>query len=197
MPIIYSKVTTEPESEPITLDEAKIHLRVSHDDEDELITILIQAAREIIEQSLNRSLITQTRTIKLDYFPRCNHIVLPYGPISSQADNIEVTYIDENEDSQTLSADDYWVDSSSNIPKIVVKNSWPSTFTMPNAVTVEYVAGYGEAVAVPKAIKQAIYLRLGHLYENRESVLTDQSYVLTIGEEALLSQYVVEHSVVY
>lgn len=194
MPIIYSKVTTEPSVEPITRTEAKVHLRVDHTDEDTLIDILIQAARETVEQRTNRSLITQSRTIKLDYFPSNYTIYLPYGPLISVT---SVKYYDENEAQQTLSSTLYWVDSSSNIPRIIIKDSWPSTYDMPNAVEVIYSAGYGAASTnVPKAIKQAMYLIIGHLYENREQV-GDIRYELPFGCDVLLSPYVLEQNVIY
>lgn len=197
MPIIYSNVTTEPSGEPISLAEAKTHLRVDHDEENGMIQILIQAAREIAEKTTNRSLITQTRTIKLDYFPRCGEFKIPYGPISSDPDDFVITYYDENEVLQTLDSDDYWLDTTSGIPRVRIKNSWPSTFDMPNAVIIEYVAGYGTSSDVPKRIKQAMYLILGHLYENKEQVMDTQMYELPFGADVLLNQYVVEHSVIY
>lgn len=202
MPTLYSKVTTEPTSEPISLIQAKTHLHVDHDDEDQLISILIQSAREIVEQKTNRSLITQTRTMKLDYFPRyCGQgyypewaaIMLPNGPVTSVT---SITYYDENEALQTLSSSLYWVDTSSGLPKVVIKNSWPYTYSMPNAVTVVYVAGYGLASSVPKAITSAMYLIVGHLYENREQV-GDIRYELPFGVDHLLAPYVLEQSAVY
>jgi uncharacterized phiE125 gp8 family phage protein len=199
MPILYSKVTTEPASEPITLSDAKAHLHVDHDEENQLISLLLQSARETIEQRTNRSLITQTRTLKLDYFPQWitpdgwGQITLPNGPVSSVT---SITYVDEAEDSQPLSASDYWVDTSSGIARIIVKTSWPATFTMPNAVTVVYVAGYGAASSVPAALKSALLLVLGHLYENREQV-GDIRYELPFGVDSLISPYVLEQSVKY
>lgn len=195
MRIIYSKVSTEPSAEPVTSIEAKLHLRVDHTDDDTLITILIQAARELVEQHLGRSLITQSRTIKLDTFPRCsNAILIPYGPLVSVT---TLKYYDEDEVQQTLSSSLYWVDSSSNIPRIVVKDSWPGIFDMPNAVEIIYVAGYGASGSfVPKPIKQAMLLVIGHLYENREQV-GDIRHELPFGVETLLAPYVLEQSVVY
>lgn len=203
MPTLYSKVTTEPLVEPVTLTEAKLHLKVDHTEDDSLITILIQAARETIEQKTNRSLITQTRTMKMDYFPR-NYgygykqdwaaITLPFGPVSSIT---SVKYYDEDEVQQTLSSTLYWVDSNSGVPKVVVKDSWPSTYTMPNAVEIIYVAGYGSASSnVPKALKHAMYLIIGHLYENREQAGKIQ-HELPFGVHELIAPYVLEQSMNY
>ena len=194
MPIIYSKVTTEPSIEPITLTEAKVHLKVDHTDEDSLITILIQGSRETIEQRTNRSLITQTRTIKLDYFPWSQTICLPDGPLISVT---SVKYYDENLTFQTFSSSDYWVDTNSNIPRVIVKDSWPGTYAMPNAVEIIYSAGYGASGSyVPKALKQAMYLIIGHLYENREQV-GDIRYDLPFGVDHLISPYVLEQKITY
>jgi uncharacterized phiE125 gp8 family phage protein len=203
MPILYSKVTTEPTVEPVLLAEAKLHLKVDHNDDDLLIDILIQAARETVEQKINRSLITQSRTMKMDYFPRnygrgyaedWGAIMLPYGPISSVT---TVKYYDEDEVQQTMSASLYWVDSSSGLPKIVVKDSWPSSYEMPNAVEVIYVAGYGASSSyVPKALRHAMYLIIGHLYENREQVGSIM-YELPFGVHELIAPYVLEQSMIY
>jgi len=194
MPIIYSKVTTEPSVEPIILQEAKTHLRVDHSDEDSLITILIQAAREIVEQRTGKSLITQSRTIKLDYFPRCATILLPYGPLISVT---TVKYYDESNVEQTMSSSLYQVDAYSNVPRIFVTDYWPATYDKINAVEIIYSAGYGaNGSSVPKPLKQAMYLILGHLYEHREQV-GDEMFELPFGAEALMSNYVVEQSIVY
>lgn len=194
MRILYSKVTTEPTVELITTAEAKLHLRVDGTEEDTLIAILIQAARETVEQFTGRSLINQTRTLKMDYFPCSDTILLPNGPVSSVT---SINYYNESEANTLLATSDYWVDSSSGIARIVVKNYWPATFTMPNAVTIIYVAGYGAASSnVPKPLKQAAYLILGHLYENREQV-GEIKHELPFGAETLMAPYVLEQSVVY
>jgi uncharacterized phiE125 gp8 family phage protein len=48
--------------------------------------------------------------------------------------------------------------------------TWPVTRDIANAVTVQFIAGYGAAAAVPQGIKQAMLLMIGHWYEHRESV---------------------------
>lgn len=199
MPILYSKVTTEPAVEPISLTQAKAHLHVDHTDEDDMISFIIQSARENIEQMTNRSLINQTKTLKLHYFPvsiynKWGEILLPCGPVSSVT---SVYYYNESEANTLLSSSDYWVDTTSNIPKIIIKDSWPATFDMPNAVTITYVAGYGATGStVPKALMSAMYLMIGHLYENREQV-GDIKHELPFGMDYLLAPYILEHPINY
>lgn len=196
MQIIYSKVTTEPSVEPITSTEAKLHLRVDHTDDDTLITILIQASRETVEQLTNRSLITQSRTIKLDRFPCSNTIEIPYGPLISIT---SVKYYDADNTLQTMSSSLYEVDTFSNVPRLVLADgqSWPSTYVKTNAVEIIYSAGYGAAGSyVPKPLKQAMFLILGHLYEHREQV-GESMIELPFGVQTLIAPYVLEQSVVY
>lgn len=161
--IIYSVVTEQPAVEPIDRDAiADLHLKVDYTIDDNLIDLMIRSSRQYIEQITGLSLITQTREIKLDYFP-CE-IELTQGPVQS----VVITYQDENDDEQTLDEDEYWVDTHSKIARIVVKNSWPSTKCRPNAVTVEYVAGFGAATDVPSPLREAILVVLGWKYTNRD-----------------------------
>ena len=200
MPTLYSKVSVEPTAEPITLKDAKTFLKVDNNDEDSLITILIQAARETIEQRTNRAMITQTRVMKMDYFPRWisaegwSQITLPFAPVSSLT---SIYYYDTTDANTLLSSSLYWTDFDSNIPRVIIKDSWPDTYNRPNAVAVTYVCGYGASgTSVPKPLIDSMYLVLGHLYENREQV-GDVRYELPFGVDHLLSPYVLEHPVIY
>jgi len=194
--IAYSKVTTEPSSEPIVLADAKGRLRIDSDEENTDLNFLIQTTREIVEQRTNRSLITQSRTIRMDYFPFNDTIRLLNGPVSAVT---SVKYYNDSEVLTTMSASDYWVDTVGD--RLIVKNSWPSTFEMPNAVEIIYVAGYGTASNVPTPLRNAMYMILAHLYENRQAVVMSGSPTAVIevpmGAEYLMSSYVLEQSVTY
>ena len=61
------QITTEPATEPLTLTEAKEHLRVDGTDEDTLITSIITVARKLCENYTNRAFITQTWTQTEDF----------------------------------------------------------------------------------------------------------------------------------
>jgi hypothetical protein len=78
------KIKTAPAIEPLSLDEAKLHLRIDSDDEDTYITSLIKAARCYAEQVLaSRSFITQTWELWLDAFPDKDFIELPMPPLQA------------------------------------------------------------------------------------------------------------------
>jgi uncharacterized phiE125 gp8 family phage protein len=77
------RVIVPPAQEPITLTQAKMNLRVDVDDEDDLITGHIIAARQYCEQYQNRAYAQQTLELTLDDFPLANKfcIVLQRPPI--------------------------------------------------------------------------------------------------------------------
>lgn len=187
-------VATAPTTEVLTTAEAKMQLRVDHNDEDGFIDSLIVAAREFVETAvLSRALITQTLELYLDQWPEAGRIALPRPPVQSVT---SVTYVLDTGVEQTLSSSLYFLNSARQ-PGAVVLNegeSWPSETLRPEAaVKVTYVAGYGNAAAdVPMPIRQAILLIVGDLYENRENTLIDQGVVvreLPMAASRLLSTY--------
>lgn len=162
-----AKLITAPASEPITLAEAKAHLRVTDTDEDDLISAYIVSAREVCEQQLGRALVTQTWEKVLDAFP-ANEIVLPWPPLLAIT---SVKYIDTAGTEQTLGAATYALDTYSEPGWLLLADGeeWPETRDVANAVKIRYTAGYGAAAAVPQSIKAWIKLYVGALYENREA----------------------------
>jgi uncharacterized phiE125 gp8 family phage protein len=165
-------LTTPPAEEPLTLDEAKLHLRIVAGDtaEDALVTSAVQAAREYAEESTGRALVTQTWTLTMDAFPtRGGAIALERAPVQSVT---SVKYIDAAGTEQALTAGtDYVVDAASEPARIALAPDamWPSTQSgRINAVTVVFVAGYGLAAAVPEILKGAMKLHVGDMHEHRE-----------------------------
>jgi uncharacterized phiE125 gp8 family phage protein len=160
------KVITPPTTEPITLSEAKEHLRVTETDEDTLINNLIIAAREYCEEYTGRALAAQTVEAYFDYF--AEKMPLPRPPLVSVT---SVKYKDSAGTEVTLTANtDYLVDTDSVIGQIARPYSvnWPSFTPYPiNPIKVRYQAGY---TSLPKAIHQAILMLIGHWYANREAV---------------------------
>lgn len=162
--------TTPPASEPVTLEEAKNHLKVDIADDDAWITAQISAARTLCEDFLGRAMIEQTFKLRLDEWP-CNATInVPKAPISA-IDSIE--YVDAAGATQTIPSGDYILDDSSDTapPRIMPAygKSWPSARCQPNAITVTFKAGYGTAGAnVPAPYRLAILMQLAIWYENRQ-----------------------------
>lgn len=157
---------TDATTEPVTLAEAKDYLRITGADHDAVITGLIVVARQVAENELKRSLISQTWERTLDAFP--DAIELSYPPIISIT---WVRYYDTAGVLQSL-ASGYTLDNASEPGWLVpaAGYEWPATLEDVNAVSIRYVAGYGsDATTVPEPIKTWIKLTVGHYFENREA----------------------------
>lgn len=161
---LITRVITGPVIEPVTLSEAKLHLRVDTSADDALITALIAAAREMIEERTGLALLTQTRDALALAFPAERYIELLYPPVQS----VTGVYYTETDGSseQTLSAAAYTLSVWN--ARITLKSgyAWPSGEMR---VRVRYVCGYTAAASVPQRLRQAVLLLIGHWYENREA----------------------------
>jgi uncharacterized phiE125 gp8 family phage protein len=162
-------LVTAPASEPVSVSTAKDHLRVDIADDDTLIGALITAAREFCEVYTGRSFVE--RTYRADLAGFVDNIWLPYAPIASIT---SVQYYNTDSPS-TLTAWDaanyqLWND------RLIRADgaSFPSVgANRPDAVQITYVAGWLDdasprADATPGAVKQAILMMVGDMYENRE-----------------------------
>ncbi len=191
------KLVTPPEVEPVTLAEAKAHLRLETTADDAFVTSLIPAARELVEIFLRRALITQTWELTLDGFPWNRYLVysvsaidIPRPPLQS----VEwIKYTDTAGQVQTMRPDQYVVDASSDqMGRVALAwtEFWPLTRYTINSVAIRFKAGYGDSPEdVPPGIRLAICRQVSDLYENREDVVIGQSVSLTWLTELMLWRY--------
>lgn len=181
------KLITPPALEPVTLAEAKLHLRVSGTAEDTLITALIVAARQHAEHITERAFITQTWELALDAFPAAE-IRLPRPALLTI---VSVKYDDAAAVEQTISGSGYTLDTHAQPGWLLpaYNTTWPTTLAAANAVRIRYTAGYGPAAAdVPAGIKAWMLLRIGALYRNREE-LADGRQAVPSFVDRLLDPY--------
>lgn len=162
-------MTAAPAAEPITLSEAKAHLRVDTDDEDALISSLIVAGRLLIERTLGLALMTQGWSYFLDAWPERGCITLPLLPVQAVG-AVRV----HGDDGQTivLNADSYAVDVLSAPARVQLTWAAPSALARAfNGFEVAFTAGYGdEAGDVPQPIRQALLLLVAHWFEGRAPI---------------------------
>lgn len=156
--------------EPVSLTEAKAHVRETATGQDVLLLSLIAAAREDGEERTARGWVRRAYNLKLDRFPCGGEpILLPKPPLLSVT---AITYVDSDGVTQTWSSSEYTVDTASEPGRIVPAFGyvWPSTRDVPGAVTVRFLSGYGAtAASVPQRLRQACLLTIGSWYENREN----------------------------
>jgi len=162
--------TTPPVVEPVSVTEAKAHLRVDGDEDNFYIASLLSAAREWVEIYLDRTLIQTQWTIKLDRFP-IGDIELPRPPMRAMP--VSVTFTSESGASSVLASNLYRTDSASTpgVIRPLREADWPSYMDDANSITVTWWAGFGEdGRSVPAAIKHAILMLVGFWYEHRSAV---------------------------
>jgi uncharacterized phiE125 gp8 family phage protein len=156
-------LTTPPAIEPVTLAQAKAHLKIDTTDDDALVTALIPAARARAEWHTGRALVTQGWTLWLDAWP--DIIAIPLPPLQAVA---SVTAYARDDSSRVLDPATYIVDLAAN--RLALKQSIapPSNLRRLNAVAIAFTAGHGDAAEdVPAPLREAILELVTFLYENR------------------------------
>ncbi|TIV38942.1 MAG: hypothetical protein E5V91_12410 [Mesorhizobium sp.] len=151
-------VTTPATAEPVTLVEAKRHVRADFEDDDDALSGLIAAARNHAEKYCGVFLAPQTVAVKADDW--CDMAHLPVHPVQSIT---SIAYVDSLGAPQTLATTVYELRDD----KIVTKygQQWPTTQKQ-SLITLTAAVGF---TALEPAVKHAILIRLADLYETRES----------------------------
>jgi len=162
--------TVEPAVEPLTIQEAKDHLRYSQSDVDASVFRYLKAARGACEDARNCGLMTQTWVLNLRQF--ADVIWLPMAaPLQSVT---TVQYYDTTGAQQTLSSSVYTVDTVSRPGRIIRAplQSWPALQgdRLVNAITITYVVGYTSPDLIPERIKQGIRIYLSWLDADRDGL---------------------------
>jgi len=182
---------TQPAVEPVTLAEAKSHLRVDSNDSDAEIMAMVQAAREWVETYLDRTLVHTQWAMRMEELG--DEIDLPRPPVATASGytSVSVTYTLPTGETTTLPTESYRVDRYSTPGEIYppYASTWPPNREDENAVVVTWWGGYGASGKdVPASIRHAILMLIGFWFENRSSVLVGSiSKQLEFAVESLLS----------
>lgn len=163
-------LTSGPALEPVSLAEAKAHLRLETNDDDTLLQSLITTSRLHIEAALGLALITQSWSWMFDHWPRGERVVLPLRPVQA------VTHVRvwrQDGTSQTLPADNFILDGQGNPARLLPVS--PAALAEPgqpgNGIEIGFTAGFGASASdVPATIRHALLLLITHWYEHREPV---------------------------
>jgi hypothetical protein len=201
--------TTDPASEPVTLAEAKAHLRIDHADEDSLITALITAAREYAEAYTARAFISQTWIWTLNqwpvdgrerawwksarfepaslFSPSPRYVSVPFGPLISVT---SITSFDAADAGTLWASTNYYVAAGQDRIYRRSGAAWPLPTRGADGIEIIYVAGYGASAAdVPPPLRHALLELIAHLYRHREPVGAAPATPIPFGFGALLDPY--------
>ena len=179
----------------VTKAEAKKHLRIFHDDEDEYIESLVSAATYHIDGPdgvIGRCLGEQVWVWTIDGIPSCPlHIPMPPtisvdAIVYDNVSNVETPYtgfrvlhLDATTGAYILPA---------------IDGVHPTTNGEPGCVRIEFTAGFDP---LPASIKHAVLLLVSHWYEHREAAVDTGAKFglleLPFGVRALLAQHVFRH----
>jgi uncharacterized phiE125 gp8 family phage protein len=205
--------TTDPTTAPITLAQAKAHLRLDGDDEDDFVQVLIDVATQMFDGTgkardgiLGCAMMTQTWTLETERW------VLPFRrPLNRLASDyriwIEHGPVQSVESIQAYAGDvlvdwpqENWrvgYEDTRAFVTLASGGSWPTYDFREDAFQVAFTAGYGDnATDVPAPLRAAMLLMIGHLFENRQSVIVSASRAVAIEVpqtiETLIAPYKVQ-----
>lgn len=161
------KIVNPPASEPISLAEAKLFLRVDHNAEDSLIASLIGAAREAVEAGIGRALITRRVRESLDIWRRdaVNGAALGLGPVTNV---VALRLLADNGGQSVIDPERYRLEGNRDRPRLVFPSGFPATLRSAGGIEIEYDCGYAdEAGDLPIALRLATLQIVASLYELR------------------------------
>ncbi len=180
-------LVTAPTAFPLTTDDVQEQLGIDTDDDAQLLNRLITAATSYVDGQgvLGRAMINQTWRQAMQY--PSGRVYLEMHPVTSLA---AVKYYDTSNALQTDTLGNYRLIEGTDWAYVepTSGNAWPTTFDRPDAVRIEFVAGYGAASSnIPQHIRHALLLLIAHWHDNREDAGGANLSSIPLGFEALLN----------
>ncbi len=178
-----------PFMEPVSLTEAKLHIRLDSDNEDDLLKALITTARLHVERLTKRIFLQQTWRFYADTLPEDGLLEIPLGPLVSID---KVTFYNGEGMPKLIEPQDYVSDISSHPARIKFR---PTVIKAPkkalNGIEIDFQVGFGiTTLDVPRDLRQAVLMLVAHWYENRSEVSADFNLSPTPkGVDALIAPY--------
>jgi len=169
----------------ITVADLKAHMRVTHTQEDTLISALRSAAISWVEEHCNIKLGSYTAR---GYLAGFYNSYIPIGPVTAISEVKYQTTSDKTYANLDTLAAGLWFTDEISKPARIAFRDYPNVYEYAlTPVVVTFTAGY---TTMPDPVLQAIRLLVAHMYENRqEEVLGTITTRLKFGLEALLNPF--------
>lgn len=178
-------LVTGPAEEPVTLEEARAHLRLDATAEDGLLAALITAARGALEGQTRRAFVTQGWRLVLNQWPGAE-VTLPLAPVSA----VTAVTLHDTDGDHAVDPSAYETALAGDAPLLACVAGWPAPVKRIAGISIDFTAGYGAAANVPQPLKLAILLLATHWFENREPVsLGETGRELPLDVASLIAPY--------
>lgn len=172
-----------PASEPISLDDLKAHLRITHTDEDALIASLGMAARQSVEARAGLALMPQQWRLGLDAAP--DAVYFPLRPVLS----VDAVTVSGPDDTVVHVPADAYETVTGLSGRLSRSGQWPRPHAKINGVKIDFTIGWSSIDLIPDPILQAVKLLAGHFYEHREAASRQRTFTIPDAADALLAPY--------
>jgi uncharacterized phiE125 gp8 family phage protein len=180
------KRLTTPTDMAITLDEARLFLRVEYTDDDELITSMVKGATVVAQAFINQQITECQYALALSSFQKEVSLLSPVKTIDS------VKYYDTTNTLQTIDGSNYYL-MDFGLPNKLIFTEGVSinTYNRPDAIQITFTSGM---TTVPSDIIQWVRIRIASMYQFREQFVVDQRQVSQI-DDKYLNSFLYNHKV--
>jgi len=174
-------VSSDPTIEPISVEELKNFARIDSPSESGILSDFIVMVRKAAEEYTNKAFLSQTITCVLDWWPKCNELIVPVRPLLSAT---EIRVYDGGW--SIFDTDYYRADQAADRVRLEsgVSPPLPGSDRPRSGIEVDYEAGFGStADSVPSPIRLALLIWARDVYENRGIPNTYRSMGISYIEE--------------
>ena len=188
----HYQLVAAPLSEPVSYDQVAEHVRVDSVEDMEYLSGLIAVAREYVESVTGRASVSGTWRVVA---PSWAHLIdrnwyAPHSIPLYRSPLVSVSsvkyYANGSEAPTTVSSTAYRVITGTEPGIVQFLETPPTHEDRPDAVQIEFVAGYSDSDLTPAVLRHAIKLVAAHLYENRVPIAFAQSYEIPFTLKTLL-----------
>lgn len=157
------QLITPPAIEPVTIADARAFLRIDTSADDDILQKLITTSREMVESRTGLALITQSWQLKIARWPRSGRVALYRFPVQMIE---KATARDSALNLIEIDPADMHLQLANRPHRLCFAKRGNASDIID--ITVDFTAGFGSTPdKVPEALKQAILVLCGNLYENR------------------------------
>jgi uncharacterized phiE125 gp8 family phage protein len=185
-------VTSAPVNPVVSTADMKTFLEVGYATDDTLIAAFVTTATKLIEEYLNRALISQT--LKVFYKSYSGLVDLPHAPIQSVTTVEQISY-DNNSTTLTVNNDYYVKGINDKYIEFAGNTYLPAGHTVRDILNdyqlqVTYVAGYGDdSTDIPEPIIDAVKRVVLRLYDYRDTGMSITDNLIPNDAKILLEPY--------